>query len=74
MAINLPQDGYSAMMLVNQLANHDAVAGVSYDVADDKKGNCVLKKIIIFIGPEIKANRPSKVDMARSGMMKLGGG
>jgi len=73
MAINLPQDGYEAMCLINRLANQNHVAGVSYSTKIEG-GKRVLKSITAHIGTKIEVNEPGPAEMARSGMMKLGGG
>ena len=72
MAINLPQDGYEAMVLINRLANNNHVAGVSYSTKIEG-GKRVLKSITAHIGTKIEVNEPRPSEMARSGMMKLGG-
>jgi hypothetical protein len=72
MAINLPQDGYEAMVLINGLANQGHVAGVSYRTKKEG-GKCVLKSITAHIGSKIEVNIPGEAAMARSGMMKLAG-
>ena len=72
MAINLPQDGYEAMVLINRLANQNHVAGVSYGTKIEG-GKRVLKSITAHIGTKIEVNEPGPAEMARSGMMKLGG-
>jgi len=71
MPINLPQDGYTAMVLINQLANSNKVAGVAYDVVKEKGGVCVLSKITVHIGARIIVNPPGPMARAKSGMMKL---
>jgi hypothetical protein len=72
MAINLPQDGYAAMAMINHLANSGAIAGVSYEVKK-KNGKNMLVGIRAQIGIELEVNPPSPIIMAKSGMIKLGG-
>ena len=70
MAIKLPEDGYEAMVLINQLTNHNHVAGVSYSTKIEG-GKELLKSITAHIGTQIEVNTPGPRQMARSGMMIL---
>jgi len=71
MGIKLPQDGYSAMELINQLANAGHIAGVGYQT---KKvgGKTVLVAIRAQVGTVIEVDEPGPIARANSGMLKLG--
>jgi len=71
MAMKLPQDGYTAMMLINQLVNAGQIAGVAYQTKRDK-GEVVLISIRAVIGPRIVVDEPGPIAMANSGMVRLG--
>lgn len=71
MPLHLPKDQYSAMMLINQLANAGHVAGVGYQVKKEK-GKTILVAIRVQFGTKIEVEPPSTISMAGSGMTILG--
>lgn len=71
MGLKLPQDGYTAMILINQLANAGKIAGVAYQTKQDK-GEVVLVSIRAVIGPRIVVDKPDPIAMANTGMVRLG--
>ena len=72
MGLKLPENGYDAMVLINNLANSGRIAGVSYQTEVDK-GEVVLVSIRAVIGPRIVVDVPGPIERANRGMVKLGG-
>ena len=69
MGLNLPKDGYEAMVLINQLSNNGGIAGIGYQTI--KKNGQVhligirakLKKPLLIDNPEVIGQSGSLIQL-----------
>lgn len=72
MALRLPQDGYSAMVFINNLTNAGHIKGVGYNIKKLPGGSHILVSITAHIGTKLFVEKPPSIIMP-GGMVKVGG-
>lgn len=60
MALTLPHNGYDAMVLINQLANHGLVGEIEWTVAQ-KDGRNYLTAIKANLRGAVEVNKPGHI-------------